>query len=101
MKIFNIIVTIFCVLLIFIAFYMSYGLEFEREHFEPGENQAQAGMGIGITLMIYFALNSILTGILFLSLLITALVKGKIKNIYVLVNLLLIIFTFFLPIYLP
>lgn len=60
--------------------------------------EAQSGIGVGLTFLIAWLVNSLVTAALFLTTLIVGIIKKEMKSIFTIINIILLIITFFVPI---
>ena len=96
MKKLNIIMTIICVILILVNLYIHYDIsEYKRN--TPNYGSANSGIGVAMIFMMSWAINSIISGILFLITIIAGFKTKRITNLYTLLTIGLIILTFCIP----
>lgn len=93
----KIIVTIICIVMILANLYIQYDINEYKEN-TPNYGTANSGIGVAAVFIISLLINSIISCILLLKTLIIGFETKKIKNLYTILILGLIIFTFCFPI---
>ena len=98
MKILNIITTVFIISLLIGSLLTQNEIITYKETIPSYQNDAQAGIGPSILLLLWWTINSILCVILFLIITITGIKRKKMKDLYTIINLILLVITFLIPI---
>lgn len=92
----NIVVIVICIILMVILLYIDYDLN-EFKNNTPNYGSANSGLGVVVIFGTTLIVNSIICGILFLITIIIAIKKKRILNLFTLLTIGIIIFTYNFP----